>query len=46
MAAHEGGAPAEVAGWLAAARARVAADEVIAQVDTAAFAILSRAERE
>ena len=46
LAAHEDGAPAEVAGWLAAARARVAADEVIAQVDTAAFAILSRAERE
>lgn len=46
LAAYADGSPAEVVEWLMAARARAAAEEVIAQVDATAFAILSRAERE
>ena len=46
LAAYADGSPAEVVEWLMAARARAAAEEVIAQVDATAFAILSRAERD
>ena len=46
LESHEEGAPADVTDWLEAARARVAADEVIAQADAAALAILSQAEPE
>lgn len=46
LATYADGSPTEVAEWLMAAQARVAAEEVIAQVDATTFAILSRAERE
>ena len=46
MAPYEASAPPEATAWLVEIKQRAAADAAIAQVDAAAFDILSRAEQE